>query len=1500
MTALGRPGDQRSSPGRRRRRSWSGNGRWHVEVRGLDGPSAPDVVAAVELSLRALPGVAWAEVDVALGRAVVAPRSRAPESFAEVLAAVGAAEISCGVDEARFPLDAPEHPGDREAVLRHSLALAADVAGLGFGLAGRVLRTTPLPVEIASVVTVVDNEPRIRHLLESHLGTPATDLGLAVLNAAGQSLSQGPLGLLADGAHRANLLLESVAGREAFERAEARRWESETPTSTGRVLTSSPKGRGPSSRPVPLPDGPVERYADRSLLVGAAGAAATLAATRSPRRSAAMLLAAVPKAARLGREAFAAHLGRTLSARDLLVLDKGVLRRLDRVDTLAVDASLLMTGMAAVGGVQIVEGGDAPEVHRHLSALFDPAEPCRARRRGSWSLGPPDAAERRTSAVRRSRGKGAGRPPLVLRRSGRLVAVITVIEEASPAGIGLLRQARLQGLMVAVAGPHVPPGVDADLRLPGGSGLAADVSQLQEDGCVVALVAPGGDATADALRGADCGIEVPDLDGSVWSGDLLVNDLSDVAVILDAIASAHEVSRQGVALSITGSGIGSLLALTGPTRLAASRASTSINVAALAGIGNGIRAARHVRSHGGAAVGAAVRWHEMTAEQTLRHVGSAETGLDDREAARRAAQSDDVRAPSPSLARSIVSELANPLTPVLAGGAIASATVGSAADAGIVAAVTALNAVAGGVQRFGAERAIASLNEGTQTTVSVIRQGRRSAEASDSVVPGDIVVLEAGDAVPADCRIIASRQAEVDESSLTGESEAVRKDAAPVFTAVLAERSSMLYEGTTFAAGEATAVVVAVGADTVANEILAGVAAATAPAGVEARLRTLTSRALPLAGGAGAAVLGLGLLRGRTVDQSIGSAVALAVAAVPEGLPLLSTMAQLASARRLSQRAALVRNPRAIEAIGRLDVLCTDKTGTLTEGRMQLRAVSDGVALVERDHFDTYSEAIVAAGLRACPAIRPGDVAPHLTDRAVIEGAARAGMETAAAAPGWIPRAELPFEPVRSYHAVLGATDHTFLIDVKGAPEVVIPRCRTWRRPASDVVLDQRARHRLEREVDALARRGMRILAVAERGHDGESNLDDADVSDLTLLGFLVLSDPVRPTAAAAVRDLRAAGVDVLMVTGDHPSTAEGIAAELDILRDGKVLTGSQLALMSDAELGEVIPEVSVVARVTPSDKVRVVAALQRRGHTVAMTGDGANDAPAIRLADVGIAIGDRATPAARRAADLVVTDERIETIVEAVVEGRGMWRSLREALAILLGGNMGEVAFTVGATAVTGVAPLSARQLLVVNLMTDVAPALAIALRPPRATTPEALLAEGPDASLGASLDRAIRVRAAATASGAAAAWAAAQLTGRRRRAGTVALVALVGCQLAQTVTIAGADPLVLGTALASAAALAAIVQTPGLSQLCGCTPLGPLAWGQALTGTAVGTVVAVTAGRRHHGAAADAPPKGSEPADPGVGESDRTGRGDPQLTGMDPGQEPACRLDDLRDGGP
>ncbi|MCM0675612.1 cation-translocating P-type ATPase, partial [Micromonospora phytophila] len=610
--------------------------------------------------------------------------------------------------------------------------------------------------------------------------------------------------------------------------------------------------------------------------------------------------------------------------------------------------------------------------------------------------------------------------------------------------------------------------------------------------------------------------------------------------------------------------------------------------------------------------------------------------------------------------------------------------------------------------------------------------------------------------------------------------------------------------------------------------------------GVEARLGRLTRAAIPLAAGSAVAVAGAGLLRGVPLAETAATASNLAVASVPEGLPFLVSAAQLAAARRLAEYGALVRNPRTIEALGRVDVLCFDKTGTLTEGQLKLTGVGDDGRYAPVDRLDDGLRLALAAALRATPAAAEPEELPQQTDRAVRRGARSAGVVEQTGAAGWEPVGGLPFEPSRGYHATIGRSGDGLVLSVKGAPETVLPRCSARRTPGGgDEPLDDGGRDALHALLADRAGAGHRILAVAECRVTSPTATDE-QVRDLTFVGFLALADGVRESAAPAVRRIRQAGVHTIMITGDHPATAAAIAATISEDHDDqRVVTATELVQLDDDALAARLATTDVVARCTPAHKVRIIQALQKCGRTVAMTGDGANDAPAIRLADVGIALGQRGTPAARAAADLVVTDDRLETIIATLVEGRAMWSSVRHALSILVGGNLGEIAFSVLTAAVTGRSALTGRQLLLVNLLTDLAPALAIAIRPPAADHADALLREGPDTSLGQTLTREIGLRATATTLGATTGWTLARYTGRRRRAGTIALVSLVGTQLGQTVLAGGTSPAVLASTAASLGVLVTVVQTPGLSHFFGCTPLGPVGWTMA-TGSALGATFA------------------------------------------------------------
>jgi cation-transporting ATPase I len=392
--------------------------------------------------------------------------------------------------------------------------------------------------------------------------------------------------------------------------------------------------------------------------------------------------------------------------------------------------------------------------------------------------------------------------------------------------------------------------------------------------------------------------------------------------------------------------------------------------------------------------------------------------------------------------------------------------------------------------------------------------------------------------------------------------------------------------------------------------------------------------------------------------------------------------------------------------------------------------------------------------------------------------------------------------------------------------------------------LERAGRERATEAVHGLAAQGLRVLAVARRnvGGLGERVPDDvAEAGDLTLLGFIGLADTPRPRAAETVGALRAAGIRTVMITGDHPVTARAVAQRLGIPAD-RLVTGPELAGLTVGARTERVASASVFARVSPEQKLQIVEGLRDSGRVVAMTGDGANDAAAIRLADVGIGMSARGSTSARTAADLVLTEPDVSLLLDALVEGRAMWRRVREGVAVLLGGNAGEILFTLVGTALAGRAPISTRQFLVVNMFTDLLPSMALALAPtpaePGART--ALLAADPP-SLGRPLLRDIAVRGALTSAGALVAWQLARATGSHRRAGTVGLAALVGAELGQTLLLGGRHPLVLLTGVGSAAVLAAIIQIPGVSQFFGCTPLGPVGWAIVLGCSAAATLASV-----------------------------------------------------------
>ncbi|MFF9869229.1 HAD-IC family P-type ATPase [Streptomyces sp. NPDC013953] len=1415
---------------------WWRPGRCYIEVHGVRGAGGERLATRVEQALEGHPGVLWARVNAPSERVVVAVAAP-PPAERELVALVKRAEEDLGGRPDEFDEWCPEphHPSEGPRTGQSVPALAADTVGLGITAVRQLAPWFRLPPEAAALVGALQHHPRLRHLVADLSSAEQAESLLPVIHALTQGVATRGGGLALDVLERVAQWREATAERTAWADAEP-------------DLVHGPADAGAEplvvDRAGPTPEDSVDRYAERAMAAGLAAGALT-APFAGLRRGLAVALASVPKAPEAGREGFATSLGRALALRGVVTMDRGALRRLGQVDTVVLEEDALRSDRYEPVDLELLAGADPETTAGRLFALFDADAPLRtARDDDGWSLGPLDELELsgRTGrqADSRLRRRGAERT-LGLAKGRRLQAVAGLGTQTAPGAEAVAAAARRAGARVVLATDRESPAFTfADAVVPAGRRLVASVRGLQADGAVVLLVS----GNRRALGAADCGVGVHrDGEPPAWGAHLIVgSDLESAGIVVDAVGVAARVDRDSAVLAAGGSGVGAVAALQATPAQATAHGMAAGTTAATVAFCMGAWRTRQLLARPLAPPVTTVPWHLMPTERVLERLRTTADGLTpeeagDRGAARTGGGNEPARLTLPS---AFVEELANPLTPVLAGGAALATAVGSRTDALLVAAITGTSALIGGFQRVRTERALAELFRRSAIGARVRRGGRDRLVTAGDLVEGDVILLRPEDVVPADCRLLEAEGLEVDESSLTGESLAVHKDPAPVVATHLTERRSMVYEGTTVSSGRGVAVVVATGSSTEVGRSLATARQAAPETGVEARLASLTRTSLPVAIGSASAVAASGLMHGRPLADNLASAVNLAVASVPEGLPFLVNAAQLAAARRLADVGALVRNPRTIEALGRADVLCFDKTGTLTEGRLQLVGVGDGDGVLPPGRLDGPRKDVLAAALRATPPARQAEPMAHQTDRAVTAGARSAKVTVRHGAARWRRRDTLPFEPSRAYHATSGQAAHGVLLSVKGAPENVLDRCARHRGgPDGDTPLDAAGLARLNAEAEQLAGAGRRVLAVAERRMDADEELTDESVRDLVFLGFLTLADPVRAGAAPATARLREAGVHTVMLTGDHPATADAIASTISEVTDPKVCTGAELDELDDDALDELLPDVDVIARCSPHHKVRIVQAYQRTGRVVAMTGDGANDAPAIRLADIGIALGRRGTPAATAAADLVVGDDRLETIVSALMEGRAMWASVRAALGILIGGNLGEVTFSVLISTLTGSTPLNARQIMLVNLLTDLAPSLAIAVRQPAGQTAERLMAEGPSRSLGSALTNEMLLRGAITATGAGLAWTGARLTGRGRRAGTVALAAVVGTQLAQTLATGGLDRNVLAASLGSAAVLAAVIQTPGVSQFFGCTPLGPVGWGIALGAIATATVL-------------------------------------------------------------
>ncbi len=685
----------------------------------------------------------------------------------------------------------------------------------------------------------------------------------------------------------------------------------------------------------------------------------------------------------------------------------------------------------------------------------------------------------------------------------------------------------------------------------------------------------------------------------------------------------------------------------------------------------------------------------------------------------------------------LLAQFKNVLIIVLLLATALSALLGHGVEAVAITVIVLFAATLGFVQEYRAERAIEALRRMAAPTATVLRDGEECEVPARDLVPGDVVVLRSGNRVPADARLIEAVNLQIQEAALTGESVPVEKHIAPLRNPALAlgDRRNMAHAGTVVTYGRGRAMVVATGMTTEFGKIaqlLQSVQAGKTP--LQENLDKLGHVLARAALAVVAIIVALGLFRGQPFIEMLVFGIALAVAVVPEALPAVVTISLAIGVQRLVKRGALMRRLSAVETLGSTSVICSDKTGTLTKDEMTVRRLHvagqrldlSGAGYEPQGQFSRngvvvdpppQASRLLQAAALACDAHIVRDEATGRwqvkgdpTEGALVVAAAKAGLDKLDLDARFPRVSEIPFASETKRMTTLHAIADGVTACAKGAPEVILDSCEWQSTGDGQARLDAASRSAILEAVRQMANEGMRVLAVADKTG---ATPQDAE-RDATFLGVVGMIDPPRPEVKAAIQTCAQAGIKAVMITGDHPLTAQAVARELGLLKTGHVVTGVELEAMNDAEFERRVESIDVYARVSPAHKLRIVTALQQNGHTVAMTGDGVNDAPALKKADIGVAMGITGTDVTKEAAAMTLTDDNFASIVAAVEEGRGIFGNIKKYLMFLLSSNIGEIGLMAGATLMGLPLPLSAVQILYVNLATDGLPALALAVDPP------------------------------------------------------------------------------------------------------------------------------------------------------------------------------------------
>lgn len=703
-------------------------------------------------------------------------------------------------------------------------------------------------------------------------------------------------------------------------------------------------------------------------------------------------------------------------------------------------------------------------------------------------------------------------------------------------------------------------------------------------------------------------------------------------------------------------------------------------------------------------------YHDRKSDSALEELHSSPEGLTEQEAARRLGEEGKNAlegAKKKPLAVKFFAQFADPMIIVLLVAAVVSSVIAivraeysELIDSGIILLIVILNAVIGLVQESKAENALEALKSSNKPYSKVMRGGERKVIPTEEIVRGDIVVLEAGDVVPADMRLISSASLKIEEAALTGESVPAEKDANAVVAAnaPLGDRANMAYSSGTVTYGRGSGVVVATGMNTETGKIAKMLKEVKENPSPLNRQLAKTAKILSFA------VLGIALViflvsvfaHKTDVMEAFMTAVAIAVAAIPEGLPAVVTIVLAMGVQKMSKRRAIVKNLPSVETLGCCEVICSDKTGTLTLNKMTVRET----------YCPSGNEQLLNTIMALCnDTVKTADgLAGDPTETALVAYAEQKGQEYGALTEGNPRIAELPFDSNRKLMTTVHATADGDMSYTKGAPDMLLARCAYALTAEGVKPLTDELRAEISAANSAMANRALRVLAAA---YTQGNSLEERD---LTFVGLTGMIDPPREEVKAAVAQCRSAGIHVVMITGDHPDTAKAIARELDILRDGDLTaTGAELDEIPDEQLYKDIGRYSVFARVSPENKVRIVKAFRHNGKVTAMTGDGVNDAPSIKEADIGIGMGITGTQVSKEAADIILTDDNFATIEGAVEEGRKIFSNITKAIQFLLSANIAEVLCLFIATVILNVEFLTPVMILWVNLVTDSFPALSL-----------------------------------------------------------------------------------------------------------------------------------------------------------------------------------------------